>query len=155
MKSQKSIVATLSAQDRFGRQMAAYLDTSAAALPHDISERLRVARLQAPRRKAGQSPALEFKALVSNQFNEADSWALCLAGVPGRLNVPEAELTRAELDVKALYQTERAQLVQAGDRQIRLQPVEQLAHRYQTLLRTQAEKVMGGSGVSGDASPSK
>lgn len=47
MKSQKSIVATLSAQDRFGRQMAAYLDTSAAALPHDISERLRVARLQA------------------------------------------------------------------------------------------------------------
>ena len=116
---------------------------------------LRVARLQAPRRKAGQSPALEFKALVSNQFNEADSWALCLAGVPGRLNVPEAELTRAELDVKALYQTERAQLVQAGDRQIRLQPVEQLAHRYQTLLRTQAEKVMGGSGVSGDASPSK
>ncbi|HEX5678081.1 MAG TPA: hypothetical protein VFX91_08920 [Alcanivorax sp.] len=116
---------------------------------------LRVARLQAPRRKAGQSPALEFKALVSNQFSEADSWALCLAGVPGRLNVPEAELTRAELDVKALYQTERAQLVQAGDRQIRLQPVEQLAHRYQTLLRTQAEKVMGGSGVSGDASPSK
>ena len=114
-----------------------------------------MARLQAPRRKAGQSPALEFKALVSNQFNEADSWALCLAGVPGRLNVPEAELTRAELDVKALYQTERAQLVQAGDRQIRLQPVEQLAHRYQTLLRTQAEKVMGGSGVSGDASPSK
>lgn len=116
---------------------------------------LRVARLQAPRRKAGQSPALEFKALVSNQFSEADSWALCLAGVPGRLNVPEAELTRAELDVKALYQTERAQLVQAGDRQIRLQPVEQLAHRYQTLLRTQAEKVMGGSGVSGEASPSK
>jgi class 3 adenylate cyclase len=116
---------------------------------------LRVARLQAPRRKAGQSPALEFKALVSNQFNEADSWDLCLAGVPGRLNVPEAELTRAELDVKALYQTERAQLVQAGDRQIRLQPVEQLAHRYQTLLRTQAEKVMGGSGVSGEASPSK
>jgi len=116
---------------------------------------LRVARLQAPRRKAGQSPALEFKALVSGQFSEPDSWALCLAGVPGRLNVPEAELTRAELDVKALYQTERAQLVQAGDRQIRLQPVEQLAHRYQTLLRTQAEKVMGGSGVSGEASPSK
>lgn len=116
---------------------------------------LRVGRLQAPRRKAGQSPALEFKALVSGQFGEADSWALCLAGVPGRLNVPEAELTRAELDVKALYQTERAQLVQAGDRQIRLQPVEQLAHRYQTLLRTQAEKVMGGSGVSGEASPSK
>jgi len=110
---------------------------------------LRVVRLQAPRRKAGQAPALEFKALISGQFNDADSWALCLAGVPGRLNVPEAELTRAELDVKALYQTERAQLVQAGERQVRLQPVEQLAHRYQTLLRTQAEKVMA---VSGEAS---
>lgn len=47
MKSQKSIATSLSAQDRFGRQLAARLDTSAAALPHDISERLRVARLQA------------------------------------------------------------------------------------------------------------
>lgn len=34
-------------QDRFGLKMAAYLSTGAAALPHDISERLRVARLQA------------------------------------------------------------------------------------------------------------
>lgn len=38
---------TLSAQDRYGRQIAARLDASAEALPHDISERLRVARLQA------------------------------------------------------------------------------------------------------------
>ncbi len=37
----------LSIQDRYGRQLAARLDASAAALPHDISERLRVARLQA------------------------------------------------------------------------------------------------------------
>ncbi len=47
MKSQKPIAVSLSAQDRFGRQMAARLDASAAGLPHDISERLRVARLQA------------------------------------------------------------------------------------------------------------
>jgi hypothetical protein len=33
--------------DRYGRQIAACLDASAEALPHDISERLRVARLQA------------------------------------------------------------------------------------------------------------
>ncbi|MDE2617026.1 MAG: DUF3619 family protein [Burkholderiales bacterium] len=37
----------LSIQDRYGRQLAARLDASASALPHDISERLRVARLQA------------------------------------------------------------------------------------------------------------
>jgi len=42
-----SINANLSAQDRFGRQLAACLDASAEALPHDISERLRVARQQA------------------------------------------------------------------------------------------------------------
>ena len=118
---------------------------------------LRVARLQAPRRKATQAPALEFKALVTEQYADTESWALCLAGVPGRLNVPESELTRAELDVKALYQSERALLVQAGERQVRLQPVEQLAHRYQTLLRTQAERVMGaGESSGGDSlSPNK
>lgn len=42
-----SVNAQLSAQDRFGRQVAACLDASADQLPHDISERLRVARLQA------------------------------------------------------------------------------------------------------------
>ncbi|MFP1677778.1 hypothetical protein ACLD02_03715 [Alloalcanivorax sp. C16-2] len=116
---------------------------------------LRVARLQAPRRKAAQSPALEFKALISEQFRETESWALCLAGVPGRLHVPESELTRAELDVKALYQTDRALVVRAGEQQVRLQPVEQLAYRYQTLLRTQAETVMGaGSGDNGEGETS-
>ncbi len=44
---QMSINANLSAQDRFGRQLAARLDMSADNLPHDITERLRVARLQA------------------------------------------------------------------------------------------------------------
>jgi len=44
---QMSMNANLSAQDRFGRQLAACLDASAADLPHDITERLRVARLQA------------------------------------------------------------------------------------------------------------
>lgn len=44
---QMSMNANLSAQDRFGRQLAACLDASAEQLPHDITERLRVARLQA------------------------------------------------------------------------------------------------------------
>ena len=34
-------------QDRFGLKTASYLSAGAAELPHDISERLRVARLQA------------------------------------------------------------------------------------------------------------
>ena len=37
----------LSAQDRYARQIASRLDAAAANLPHDLSERLRVARLQA------------------------------------------------------------------------------------------------------------
>lgn len=37
----------LSAQDRFGRKLAIRLSESAEALPHDISERLRVSRMQA------------------------------------------------------------------------------------------------------------
>ncbi len=37
----------LSVQDRFGRTVTARLSESAAALPYDISERLRAARMQA------------------------------------------------------------------------------------------------------------
>lgn len=112
---------------------------------------LRVVRLQGPRRKSRSAPALEFKALVSSQFDDAEGWALCVVGVPGRLHVPDTDLVRAELDVKALYQTEKSMAVRAGDRQVRLQPVEQLAHRYQALLRTQAERVMGmGLGDGGE-----
>jgi hypothetical protein len=44
---QFSVTASLSAEDRFGRQVAACLDATAEALSHDISERLRVARRQA------------------------------------------------------------------------------------------------------------
>jgi len=47
VKTMSNHNANLSAQDRFGRQLAACLDASAEQLPHDISERLRVARLQA------------------------------------------------------------------------------------------------------------
>lgn len=45
----KSMISTVnpSSQDRFGRHLAARLDAATKDLPHDISERLRVARLQA------------------------------------------------------------------------------------------------------------
>ncbi|MGB2338191.1 MAG: hypothetical protein ACPH5V_12805, partial [Alcanivorax sp.] len=61
--------------------------------------------------------------------------------------------TVAELDVKALYQPEKAQVVCAGDHRVRLQPVEQLAHRYQALLRTQAETLLSDDG--GRVEPSR
>jgi hypothetical protein len=47
MKKPTLTNARLSSEDRFGRQIAARLDASLPDLPHDISERLRVARLQA------------------------------------------------------------------------------------------------------------
>ena len=113
---------------------------------------LRVVRLQAPLRKQQGKVPLEFKALMTTDKDADESWSLCLAGVPGRLQVPEAQLSSTELDVKALYQPDRAQVAVAGDHKVRLQPVEQLAHRYQALLRAQAETLVsedeGGSGPS-------
>ncbi len=111
---------------------------------------LRVVRLLAPIRKQQGKVPLEFKALMTTDKDADESWSLCLAGVPGRLQVPEVQLASTELDVKALYQPDRAQVAVAGDHKVRLQPVEQLAHRYQVLLRTQAETLVseeeGGSG---------
>lgn len=114
---------------------------------------LRVVRLLAPQRKQAGKVSLEFKALVTADTDQEEAWALCVAGVPGRLNVPDTQLTLAELDVKALYQPEKAQVVCAGDHRVRLQPVEQLAHRYQALLRTQAETLLSDDG--GRVEPSK
>ena len=114
---------------------------------------LRVVRLLAPQRKQAGKVSLEFKALVTADPDQEEAWALCVAGVPGRLNVPDSQLTVAELDVKALYQPEKAQVVCAGDHRVRLQPVEQLAHRYQALLRTQAETLLSDDG--GRVEPSR
>jgi hypothetical protein len=113
-----------------------------------------VVRLLAPLRKQQGKPALEFKALVTIDGDQQEAWSLCVAGVPGRLNVPEGQLAATELDVKALYQPEKAQVVAAGDHKVRLQPVEQLAHRYQNLLRTQAETLLSEEGGE-DGSPSR
>ena len=114
---------------------------------------LRVVRLLAPQRKQAGKVSLEFKALVTADPDRDEAWALCVAGVPGRLNVPDSQLAVAELDVKALYQPEKAQVVCAGDHRVRLQPVEQLAHRYQALLRTQAETLLSDDG--GRVEPSR
>lgn len=115
---------------------------------------LRVVRLLAPLRKQQGKPPLEFKALVTTDGDQQEAWSLCVAGVPGRLNVPEGQLAATELDVKALYQPEKAQVVTAGDHKVRLQPVEQLAHRYQNLLRTQADTLLSEEGGD-DGLPSR
>ena len=48
----------LDRQDQFGRRIAARLDAGVAELPHDITERLRAARMQAlARRQAGLQAA--------------------------------------------------------------------------------------------------
>lgn len=51
------------AEERFGRRVASALDASAAGLPHDISERLRVARQQALSRHRA-TPAMETQPMV-------------------------------------------------------------------------------------------
>jgi len=48
-------------QDRFGLKTVAYLSAGAAELPHDISERLRVARLQAIAQRKIVRPAPAFQ----------------------------------------------------------------------------------------------
>lgn len=56
-------------QDQFGRRVAARLDAGAAELPHDITERLRAARVQALARR--KLPSLQAARSVSAQGNQA------------------------------------------------------------------------------------
>lgn len=58
MMKPMSIESKISAVDRLGRRVAARLDASTEELPHDISERLRVARLQALDRYRAAAPAM-------------------------------------------------------------------------------------------------
>lgn len=58
MMKSMSIESKQSAVDRLGRRMAARLDMATQELPHDISERLRVARLQALDRYRAPAPAM-------------------------------------------------------------------------------------------------
>ena len=58
----------LQSQDRFGRRVAARLDSGAAELPRDITERLRAARVQA---LAQRKPSLQVAASVSGSAGQA------------------------------------------------------------------------------------
>lgn len=101
----------------------------------------RLARELSDERKNRDRTPLEFKQLVSGIGNPETSWALCMAGLPGRVHVPEQELMALELDTRLLFQPERCLVVTAGDHEVRLQPVEQLAQRYQRLVADQARRL--------------
>lgn len=105
-------------------------------------------RISEQRKKQGRS-ALEFKVLISGDSDARTSWAFCLAGVPGRVHVPEAELIGMELDTRLLYQAERCIEVSNGELSIRLQPVEQLAQRYQKLIAGQVESLLTSAAAQG------
>ena len=103
---------------------------------------LRLSRDLGGRRKGEGRPALEFKLLVTSSEDVTLARACCEAGRPGRVQVPEDELTGLELDARVLYRPEQAIEIVSGERTLRIQPVEQLAQRYQKLISVQAEKLI-------------
>jgi len=101
----------------------------------------RLAReLSEQRKEQGRTP-LEFKLLATSNGDMAHSWALTLAGLPGRVHVPEPEMVRYELDTRLLFQGERCLNVLSDGETIRVQPIEQLAQRYQKLIADQAARL--------------
>lgn len=116
---------------------------------------LRASRRLSEKRKAAGHTPLEFKLLVSTETDEAATWSLCQAGLPGRVHVLDEELVQQELDTRVLYQPERCLAVAAGEQTLRLQPIEQLAQRYQKLVAAQADKLVPLPEGRGVPSPSR
>lgn len=104
---------------------------------------LRLARRLGEARKRDGLMPLEFKLLVTGRVEPEHSWELCATGMPGRVHVPEDELLQSDLDTRVLYEPRRCLTVQRGDDSLRLQPVEQVAQRYQKQLAAQAERLSG------------
>jgi len=92
------------------------------------------------RKERGRTP-LEFKLLVTTDSRQERSWSVCIAGSPGRVHMPEAELLTLELDARLLYQSDRCLDISDGETSLRLQPIEQLAQRYQKLIADQASSL--------------
>lgn len=108
-------------------------------------------RSVAEQRKRARELPLEFKLLVTVEQDAERNRAVCEAGVPGRLSVPQAELLALSLDRCVLYQPDQAVGVQyyadaqyAEDAQhpaLQLQPLLRLAQRYQQQITEQAEQL--------------
>lgn len=117
---------------------------------------LKVSRQLAEQRKQAGQMALEFKLLVTGDTDPVRSLACCEAGVPGRLHVPENELLALSLDTRSLYRPEQALIVHCtGGDDLRLQPLEQLAQRYQAQINDQAVRLAVGAPESGVGSPQR
>lgn len=101
----------------------------------------RLSRELSDARKNADRTPLEFKQLVTGMGNLETSWSICEAGLPGRVHVPEQELVSLELDTRLLFQPERCLVIEAGEHSVRVQPVEQLAQRYQRLVAEQARRL--------------
>lgn len=132
---------------------ASAADTSAAETAfHSVCAGmlfLRAARRCSEQRKAAGEQALEFKLLVSMTQDPALNRACCEAGLPGRVHVSEADLTRLELDTRSLYRPEQALVISGAESLIRLQPLEQLAQRYQKLINDQAARILASEPAPG------
>lgn len=79
-----SVTPPSSVQDRLGRRLAARLDASTDSLPHDITERLRAARMQA---MAQFRPAAVLQpnagtAVLTGNDDEGDLWPRLVALIP-------------------------------------------------------------------------
>jgi hypothetical protein len=84
----------------------------------------RLARELSEQRKEQGRTSLEFKLLATASNDMGQSWALALAGLPGRVHVPESEMVRYELDTRLLFQGERCLNVLSEGETIRVQPIE-------------------------------
>lgn len=76
-------------QDRFGRSVAAYLSESTTALPYDISERLRAARMQALGQRRAPQAAMATHVMTNGGAatlgfgdNEGSLWHRLVAIIP-------------------------------------------------------------------------
>ena len=110
---------------------------------------LRAARRCSEQRKAAGEQALEFKLLVSMTQDPALNRACCEAGLPGRVHVSEGDLMKLELDTRSLYRPEQALVISGAEDLIRLQPLEQLAQRYQKLINDQAALILASEPAPG------
>ncbi|MES2978692.1 MAG: DUF3619 family protein [Pseudomonadota bacterium] len=95
-------------QDRQGLKVASYLSVAASALPHDVTERLRVARMQAlAQRKLAAAAALT---TVSNGSSASLLWGEDGPGWLGRLGaiVPLIALVFGLLFINSVQNDNRA-----------------------------------------------
>lgn len=83
-----SVTPSLTVEDRLGRRLAARLDASTDNLPHDITERLRAARMQAMTRfrpvarPAGVLQLNAGSAVLAGNDDEGGLWPRLVALVP-------------------------------------------------------------------------